>query len=279
MRAQGVALFPADTVYGLACTPDAPEAVDRLYRLKGRRPDKPAAVMFFDRELALKALPELGERTRAALERVLPGGLTVLVPNPAGRFPLACGPDPATLGLRVPALAGDLAALAAVRRPVLQSSANVAGGPDARRIEDVPGISAAASTSCWTPASCRGRRRRWSTSAPTRRAASGRSSARAPSRRRISLASSTRHEKPFYTKGFSCLDGRSPFLAALGEPFPVAHPLAFVGDARLECQAGSRGAVVLLQVRVQRLVLRELGAVRLELGARRAFPGRRRRRA
>jgi L-threonylcarbamoyladenylate synthase len=138
MRAHGVALFPADTVYGLACPPDAPEAVDRLYRLKGRAAGKPAAVMFFDRELALETLPELGERTRAALERVLPGGLTVLVPNPAGRFPLACGADPSTLGLRVPVLDGALAPLAAVRGPVLQSSANRAGGADARRIEDVP---------------------------------------------------------------------------------------------------------------------------------------------
>ena len=39
----GVAVFPADTVYGLACEPDTPEAVERLYGLKGRRPDKPAA--------------------------------------------------------------------------------------------------------------------------------------------------------------------------------------------------------------------------------------------
>jgi L-threonylcarbamoyladenylate synthase len=139
MRAQGVALFPADTVYGLACMPDAPEAVERLYRLKGRVAGKPAAVMFFDRGLALGALPELGERTRAALERLLPGGLTALVPNPAGRFPLACGSDPSTLGLRVPALDGALAPLASVPLPVLQSSANHAGGPDARRIEDVPG--------------------------------------------------------------------------------------------------------------------------------------------
>ena len=138
MRGHGVALFPADTVYGLACDPDASETVDRLYRLKGRRPDKPAAVMFFDREFALEALPELGERTRAALERVLPGGLTVLLPNPAARFPLACGSDPGTLGLRVPSLVGALAPLASMRRPVLQSSANRAGGPDARRIEEVP---------------------------------------------------------------------------------------------------------------------------------------------
>jgi L-threonylcarbamoyladenylate synthase len=138
MRVHGVAVFPADTVYGLACEPEAPEAVERLYRLKRRPPDKPAAVMFFERELALAALPELGARTRAALERVLPGGLTVLVPNPAARFPLAGGSDPGTLGLRVPELSGDLGPLADLRWPVLQSSANRAGGPDARRIEEVP---------------------------------------------------------------------------------------------------------------------------------------------
>lgn len=138
MSVGGVAVFPADTVYGLACEPDTREAVGRLYALKGRRPDKPAAVMFFQLELALAALPELGERTVRALADLLPGALTLLLPNPAGRFPLACGPDPATLGLRVPALAGALAPLAAVRWPVLQTSANRAGGPDARRVEDVP---------------------------------------------------------------------------------------------------------------------------------------------
>ena len=37
----GVAIFPADTVYGLATEPDSREGVDRLYRLKGRRPDAP----------------------------------------------------------------------------------------------------------------------------------------------------------------------------------------------------------------------------------------------
>jgi L-threonylcarbamoyladenylate synthase len=132
----GVAVFPADTVYGLACEPDIDEAVERLYELKGRRPDKPAAVMFFDRGLALDALPELGPRTRAALEALLPGAVTLLVPNPAGRFPLAGGGE--VLGLRVPALPPAAAALEAVRWPVLQSSANHAGGPDARALEDVP---------------------------------------------------------------------------------------------------------------------------------------------
>jgi L-threonylcarbamoyladenylate synthase len=138
MAVGGVAVFPADTVYGLACEPDTKEAVRRLYALKGRPPAKPAAVLFFQLDLALSALPELGARTAAALEALLPGGVTALLPNPARRFPLACGPDPETLGLRVPALPPELAALGAVTWPVLQSSANRAGGSDARRLADVP---------------------------------------------------------------------------------------------------------------------------------------------
>jgi L-threonylcarbamoyladenylate synthase len=129
-----VAVFPADTVYGLACDPNSAEAVARLYELKGRPPDKPAAVMFFAMAPALAALPELGPRTRAAAQALLPGPLTLLLPNPSQRYPLACGPDPGTLGLRVPALG----ALATVGVAVLQSSANLAGGADARTLEAVP---------------------------------------------------------------------------------------------------------------------------------------------
>ena len=130
----GVALFPSDTVYGLACDPGSAEAVERLYALKGRETAKPAAVMFFSLPTALAALPELGARTRAALEALLPGGVTLLLPNPRGRDPLACTTDPATLGLRVAALP----ALATVEVPVLQTSANHAGGADARVLAEVP---------------------------------------------------------------------------------------------------------------------------------------------
>ena len=136
----GLVLFPADTVYGLACDPEDRFAVERLYLLKRRTLDKPSAVMFFNVEDAFAALPELGERTRLAMSRVVPGPVSVLVPNPAGRFALACGSDVSTLGVRVPVLSR----LGGVRRPVLQSSANRAGGPDPRRLEDVPALLRAA---------------------------------------------------------------------------------------------------------------------------------------
>lgn len=134
----GVAVFPADTVYGIGCDPENPAAVERLYALKGRPAARPAAVMFFSLAPAVQALPELQERERAALGRLLPGPLTLLLPNRRHRFPLACGPDPDTLGLRVPLLQGALAPLTVVGVPVVQSSANLSGEADARRLADVP---------------------------------------------------------------------------------------------------------------------------------------------
>ena len=135
MSVGGIAVFPADTVYGLACDAgNTGDVIRRLYALKRRPLNKPSAVMFFDLETALTALPELGERTRAALAQLLPGQVTVLVPNPERRFPLACGEDPTTLGLRV----ASVPALAGVRWPVLQSSANLAGGAEARTLHEVP---------------------------------------------------------------------------------------------------------------------------------------------
>ena len=90
---------------------------------------KPVALAFFSLEPALAALPELGERTRAALRALLPGPLTLLVPNPARRFPLAGGE---LLGVRVIDVGLEL------DRPVVQTSANLAGRPEPRTLAQVP---------------------------------------------------------------------------------------------------------------------------------------------
>jgi L-threonylcarbamoyladenylate synthase len=134
----GVAVFPTDTVYGVCCDPENEQAARRLYALKGRPATRPAAVMCFALEPALELLPELQLDERAALSALLPGPVTLLLANPARRFAPACRIDPATLGLRVPQLPERLAALAALSRPVMQSSANISGQPDARTLEQVP---------------------------------------------------------------------------------------------------------------------------------------------
>lgn len=140
----GVAIFPSDTVYGLAAAADSEAAVRRLYDLKGRAGAQPAAVMFFALDAALAALDDAGPRTRAALAALLPGAITAVVPDPGGRWPLA-GAQTGTLGIRVPALPPAAAALDGLALPAVQSSANPHGAPDARRLADVdPAIRAGA---------------------------------------------------------------------------------------------------------------------------------------
>lgn len=140
----GVAIFPADTVYGVACDPDDADAARHMYEIKGRPQDKPAAVMFFSVTRLLDTLDELDADTRAAIVQLLPGPFTLVVPNPRGRYPAASAGLPEQMGLRVPALTGDLEPLTNVRIPVMQTSANLSGGPDAHTLQEVdPAVLAA----------------------------------------------------------------------------------------------------------------------------------------
>jgi L-threonylcarbamoyladenylate synthase len=134
----GVAVFPTDTVYGVCCDPSNELAARQLYRIKGRPPRRPAAVMFFSLESALAELGELHDSERVALQALLPGPVTLLIENRSGHFAAACRSDPATLGLRVPQLPDRLRALSSIATPVMQTSANLSGEPDARTLAEVP---------------------------------------------------------------------------------------------------------------------------------------------
>jgi L-threonylcarbamoyladenylate synthase len=105
----------------VGCRPDDEAAVERVYRLKARPRDRPSALMYFSLDAALDAHPDLAAATRAALERLLPGPVLAVLPG--------------GYGIRVPAL--DVPP-AGARVTVLQTSANLTGGPDPRRLEDVP---------------------------------------------------------------------------------------------------------------------------------------------
>jgi len=129
----GVVVFPADGLYGLACDPLDPEAIERIHLLKGRDDGRSSAVMYFS-PLALRELVAgLGPRTAAAVSALLPGPVTLVVDNPERRYPLACREDAGRLGVRL--LGGPLAGAMV---PIFQTSANVSGEPAAARFEDVP---------------------------------------------------------------------------------------------------------------------------------------------
>jgi L-threonylcarbamoyladenylate synthase len=129
----GVAVFPADGLYGLACDPLDPAAVIRIHQLKGRNDGKSSAVMYFS-PLALRELVGgLGPRAAAALSALLPGPVTLIVANDERRYPLACREDATKLGVRL--IAGPLAGAMC---PIFQTSANRSGEPAPAKFADVP---------------------------------------------------------------------------------------------------------------------------------------------
>jgi L-threonylcarbamoyladenylate synthase len=129
----GVAVFPSDGLYGLACDPLDAGAIAKIHRLKGRDDGKPSAVMYFS-PLAIRELVSgLGPRTKAAVSALLPGPVTLVVANSQRRYPLACRQDPERLGVRL--IGGPLGG---TMSPVLQTSANLSGEPAPARFADVP---------------------------------------------------------------------------------------------------------------------------------------------
>jgi L-threonylcarbamoyladenylate synthase len=136
----GVALFPADGLYGLACDPSDAAAIARIHELKGRDEGKSSAVMYFSPLAMRELLSGLGPRSAAAVAKLLPGPVTLVVDNPARLYPLACREDPSRLGVRL--IDGPLAGAAA---SIIQTSANRSGEPAPSRFEDIdPGIVAGA---------------------------------------------------------------------------------------------------------------------------------------
>jgi L-threonylcarbamoyladenylate synthase len=126
-------VLPTDTVYGLCADPSREEPAREVARLKGRAAQKPIALLVRDVERLLERVPELDAHVLRAL---LPGPYTLVLPNPERRYPWLGGDG--TIGVRVPDLPGAAAAVLDEVGAVLATSANVHGGPDPRRLEDVP---------------------------------------------------------------------------------------------------------------------------------------------
>ena len=129
----GVAVFPADGLYGLACDPLDSIAIARIHRLKGRDEGKSSAVMYFSPLAMRELVAGLGPRTAAAVSALLPGPVTLVVANHEHRYPLACREDADRLGVRL--ISG---LLAGTMCPVFQTSANLSGRSAPGGFEQVP---------------------------------------------------------------------------------------------------------------------------------------------
>ena len=138
LRSGGLAVIPTDTVYGLAADGRSEEAARALYAAKGRDAIQPTALLFATVDALEEHLPGLPPRIAAIARALLPGALTLVLPNPERRFGWLNAGRPDTVGVRVPAVAGAGGDVLAALGVLVATSANRPGGPDPRRLQDVP---------------------------------------------------------------------------------------------------------------------------------------------
>jgi L-threonylcarbamoyladenylate synthase len=132
LEAGELAVIPTDTVYGLACRADHEQAVSALSALKGRAPDQPVALVARSPDALLELVPEIETAT------LVRGPFTLVLPNPARRLTWLTGSRPDTIGVRIPEVEGVGAALLDAVGVVAATSANLHGGADPARVEEVP---------------------------------------------------------------------------------------------------------------------------------------------
>ena len=131
-------ILPTDTVYGLCADAYRNEPAERVYRLKGRAKTQPTALMAIDVDTLVECIPELAGRSESIARALLPGPLTLILANPARRFRWVTGENYDAIGVRVPTLDGPAAEVLEQVGCVIATSANLTGGPDPRRLGDVP---------------------------------------------------------------------------------------------------------------------------------------------
>jgi tRNA threonylcarbamoyl adenosine modification protein (Sua5/YciO/YrdC/YwlC family) len=126
LEAGGVAVVPTDTVYGLAARVDRPDAIERLFAIKGRPPDMALPVLV-GRMRQAEALSGPWPAAASALSaQYWPGPLTIVLEARPGGPRL--GGDGRTIGLRYPAH-GLVRLLCRATGPLAVTSANRHGEP------------------------------------------------------------------------------------------------------------------------------------------------------
>jgi len=96
----GILAYPTETLYGLGVDPFREDALDRLFRLKGRSTGTPVSVLVRDMEMLQDLVEDVPPRARLVLERFLPGPLTAVL-FARGRLPSRLTGGTGKIGVRI----------------------------------------------------------------------------------------------------------------------------------------------------------------------------------
>ena len=121
----GLVIVPTETVYGIACDPTVPGALEKLVAAKGRDGDKPIAQLAANTEAVAAVAINWNEGAQALADRYWPGPLTIVLETASG-----------WTGYRVPDHAVARALAETCGRMLALTSANLSGEPDTRTAQE-----------------------------------------------------------------------------------------------------------------------------------------------
>jgi len=126
LRRGETVVFPTETTYGLGCDATNQEAVNRVFAIKGRQPDKPFLVVVPDVKTAKEYL-EWNELLQKIADQYWPGPVTVVGKSKGGLKVNGVVANDGTMALRVTAFPWLNSVAEKFGRPVVATSANLAG--------------------------------------------------------------------------------------------------------------------------------------------------------
>ena len=129
IRGKGVIIYPTETLYGLGANPLFPEAMERIYVIKGRAADKPISFLIKDEEMLaslVEAVPPVG---RELIKRYWPGALTLIF-RAKKELPVPLKGKDGFIGLRISSHPIAKGIVEAIDAPLTSTSANLAGKED-----------------------------------------------------------------------------------------------------------------------------------------------------
>jgi len=131
----GVIALPTDTVYCLAASLEHPDAIGRIYELKGRETTKALPVLVAD-VIQMRQVAEMNPLAEMLTRRFMPGGLTLILPRKPVVPDIITGGRP-SVAVRIPGHTLTLYVIKAAGTPLTGTSANLSGEGSVCTAEEV----------------------------------------------------------------------------------------------------------------------------------------------
>jgi L-threonylcarbamoyladenylate synthase len=136
LKQGGVIAFPTDTVYGLAANIRIPEAVERIYRIKGRSHVKALPLVMSKTSQLEEITNHISPSAKLLIDRLWPGPLTIIV-NKLNTIPDVVTYGGLTVAVRISSHPVPIALIDGLGNPITGTSANLSGRPSPQKAEEV----------------------------------------------------------------------------------------------------------------------------------------------